>query len=265
MAIGYTLAAWRYRNFISSAIRAEFRGRFASSKIGTIWFVLNPLAMAAIYAVVLSKILGSKIGGIDNEAGYAIYLMAGIASWGIFTELSLRCQSIFIEYANTMKKIAFPRIALPLIVLGGALINHGLLLISMVVIFALFAHYPTVYWALLPIGMLVTIGLAMGLGILLGVLNVFLRDVGEFMGIIFQLWFWLTPIVYPFEMLPDSMQGLIAYNPMLSLVQFYQDVLLYNTMPDFMSLRYPVILSIILLSLALFVFRRANSEIMDVL
>ncbi|KCZ99523.1 ABC transporter [Hyphomonas oceanitis SCH89] len=265
MMIGHASSAWRYRQFILSSIRGELKGRFASSKMGALWHILNPLAMAAIYALVLSKILGAKVGGVENDAAYAIYLMAGIASWGLFTEITLRCLNIFLEYSNTMKKIAFPRVALPLIVLGGALINHLLLLAASVMVFAFFSHFPSLPWIALPVGIILTAAFAFGLGIILGVLNVFVRDVGQFMLVVLQLWFWLTPIVYPFHVLPDAMQTIISYNPMLPVVQFYQDIMLYNKWPDFVSLQYPATLSIVLLLVAVFLFRRASPEIVDVL
>ncbi len=265
MNLGYVRSAWTYRNFILSAIRSEFKGRFASSKIGALWYVLNPLAMATIFALVLSKVLGARIGDVDNEASYAIYLMAGSAAWAVFNEVANRCLNVLLEYGNTMKKIAFPRIALPLIVLGGVLINHALLLAALSVVFAFFGHYPTVHWIALPIAIFVASAFGFGLGMLLGVLNVFLRDIGQAMGVIFQLWFWLTPIIYPLNILPENMQKIVGLNPITNLVIYYQDIMLYQRWPSLQSLAYPSTLAVVLVLLALYVFRRASAEIVDVL
>ena len=82
-------------------------------KNGEIVLILNPLAQATIFAVVLSEVLVTKIPDIDNKAAYAIYLMAGMAAWGLFAEIMTRCTTVFIDYSNTLKKIAFPRLCLP--------------------------------------------------------------------------------------------------------------------------------------------------------
>lgn len=258
-------AIWRFRHFIMAAIIGELRVRFAASSVGALWFVLNPLAMATIYALVLSSVLKVRMGDVDNSAAFAIYLMAGIASWGLFQEIASRCLSIFVDYGNTMKKIAFPRIALPVIVLGGALLNHVLLLAATTVVFLFFGHFPSAVWVLLPLATLMTAGLAFGLGILLGVFNVFARDIGHVMSVVFQILFWMTPIVYRLDALPPPMQFVVGLNPMTPLVGFYQDVLLFGQMPSFQRLIYPAIVAASLLTLSLMVFRRASSELVDAL
>ena len=265
MIAGHAVSAWRFRHFIFSSIRGELKGRFARSGLGAAWFILNPLAQATIYALVLSKVLGAKLGGVDNEAAYAIYLMAGVAAWGIFSEITTRCLTIFIEYGNTLKKISFPRIALPIIVFGGALINHALLLAAVVVVFAFFQHYPGPEWIAVPIGALVAAAFAFGLGLLTGVLNVFARDIGQVMSVVMQIWFWMTPIVYTVDVLPDGMKAVIEANPMTPVVRLYQDALLYHRWPDFGALLYPIGISLVLIAMAIIVFRRASPEIVDAL
>ena len=84
------LSLWRYRHFVHSSIRAEFLGRFARSKLGALWMILNPLAQATIFAVVLSEVLAAKLPHSDNKAAYAIYLIAGTAAWGLFAEILMQ-------------------------------------------------------------------------------------------------------------------------------------------------------------------------------
>lgn len=262
---GHLNSGWRFRSFIWTSIQGDFRNQFASSKIGWLWSVFHPMAMATIYALVLSKILGARFGDVENEAAYAIFLMAGLAAWTLFNEIATRCLNIFIEYGNALKKISFPRIALPAIILGNALINQFLLVASIAFVFAFFGNYPNVTWVLLPVGMLVAVALAFGLGILLGVFNVFVRDVGQFMVVVFQIWFWLTPIIYPSSILGEEMQVFINFNPMTPVVAWFQDIMLYHRWPDPVTLIYPAALAVFLNLLALMVFRRASPEIVDVL
>ncbi len=262
---GHAASLWRYRHFIMAAITGELRSRFASSRFGTLWFILHPLAMAAIYALVLSRVLGARLGQNENEMAYSIYLLAGMAGFNLFQETASRCLTVFIDNANALKKIAFPRIALPMVVLGSSFLNQLFLLVAIVAILAMFGHYPTVHWVALPVAMLVAAMLALGLGVFLGLINVFVRDVGQVMVVVFQLWFWLTPIVYPIEILPEGMRPVVEWNPVTPITRFYQDVILDQTWPDFASLLYPAALAIVLVTLSLFVFRRASAELVDVL
>ncbi|MEO0751897.1 MAG: ABC transporter permease [Pseudomonadota bacterium] len=265
IVLRYIESAWPYRQFVFASIRGELKGRFARSKIGGAWFVLHPLAQALIFALILSEVLGARIGGVDNKAAYSIYLMAGLAVWGLHSEITTRFVGVFFEFQNVLKKINFPRICLPFVVVGMAIFNHLLLVLAIVVIFAFFDHFPTIHWVALPVGAILTCTLASGLGIITGVLNVYSRDVAQVMTVIMQMWFWLTPIVYTADILPDSMQGAIALNPMTGLAGMYQDIMLYHQWPDWSSLVYPAIIAIVLALLAILVFRRASAEIVDML
>lgn len=259
------LSLWRYRHFILSSIRAEFRGRFARSKLGALWMILNPLAQASIFAIVLSEVLAARLPNVTNKAAYAIYLMAGTAAWGLFSEITTRCTTVFIDYANTLKKIAFPRLCLPIIVGGSALLNHVLLLFAIGIVFLFFHHYPTAAWLVLPFGMLLIVLFAFGLGILLGLLNVFSRDVGQVMGIILQLWFWFTPVVYTSDTLPKRFVSMLNLNPMTPLVKIYQNALLYGKVPDINDFIVPSCISVSLFLFSFWIFRRASADLVDAL
>lgn len=258
-------ALWGSRHFIVSSIRGELKGRFARSYLGGLWFILHPLAQASVFALVLSEVLCAKLPNIDNKSAYAIYLMAGMASWSLFTEILNRCTTIFIEYSGLLKKISFPRLSLPLIVWGSALINHLLLLVAIGTVFIFFGHFPGTAWLILPFGILLISGFAFGLGIILGVFNVFSRDVAQVVGIVLQIWFWLTPIVYPYNIIPQKLQAYVNINPFTPLARLYQDALLYNRITDLNFLIVPVLISASLFMLALLLFRCANHELVDAL
>jgi lipopolysaccharide transport system permease protein len=256
---------WAFRHFMLSSIKAEFRGRFARSKLGAMWMILNPLAQATIFAIVLSEVLAAKLPHVDSKSAYAVYLMAGTAAWGLFAEIVNRCSTVFIDYANTLKKIAFPRICLPLIVGGSALLNHCLLLLAIVCVFFFLGQTPNLAWLILPIGMLLIVLFAFGLGIILGLLNVFSRDVGQVMTIVMQLWFWLTPVVYTADSLPKRFSFILEINPMSGMVKIYQDALLYGRIPTWENLVTPFALGAGLFLFAFWIFRRASADLVDAL
>lgn len=256
---------WRFRQLIISAISGELRGRFARSSLGGLWFILHPLAQAAIFALILTEVLGAKLAGVNTKGAYALYLLSGMAAWGLFSEILNRCLSIFIEYGGLMKKISFPRLSLPVIVWGGALLNHVLLLSAMAVVFLFFGRFPSFIWLALIPGVILISVFAFGLGVLLGVVNVFSRDVAQLMSVVMQMWFWLTPVIYPLEALPPSLRSLVALNPMAPLVGLYQQVMVYERLPDYSTLIGPTLVALAFFALAFFVFQRASAEIVDAL
>ena len=262
---GTSRSLWQYRYFILSSIRNELISRFARSKLGGLWMIINPLAQVAIYALILSNVLVAKLPGVDNKYAYAIYLMAGLLAWTLFSEIVGRCLNLFIEQGNLMKKMQFPRITLPAIVLGSNLINNLLLFIAMMGIFFLLGHQFSlaIVWLLPSTAALA--GFALGLGLLLGVINVFVRDLAQVVPIVLQMWFWFTPIVYPAAIIPDSYRHLLEFNPVYHFVAAYQDILVYSRFPELDGLLVIICSSILLLLLSLFLFRRASEEMVDVL
>lgn len=256
---------WAYRQFVISSIKSELVSRFARSKLGGLWIVINPLSQVAIYALILSNVLAAKLPGIENKYAYAIYLMAGLLAWSLFNEIVNSCVNLFIAQGNLMKKMSFPRITLPVIVVGTCILNNFLLLASMMGIFlALGQGFSLVMLWLIPL-MFVLVCLALGLGLILGILNVFIRDIGQIVPIVLQIWFWFTPIVYPESIIPEAYRHLLSFNPIYGIVSSYHQVLVYGEAPSLSLIIVPSVIGLGLVLLSLFLFRRASAEMVDVL
>ncbi|MBP0441200.1 ABC transporter permease [Tianweitania sediminis] len=257
--------SWAYRYFVLSSIATDFRLRVVRSRLGLVWLILSPLLQVAIYALVLSAVMRARLPGIDNQYAYAIYLLAGFLAWYPFTEIVTRCVTIFIDNANAMKKIAFPRAVLPLVTLGIAVVNNLIMLAVVLAAFLLMGHAPslTVLW--LPLILAVNLGLAMGLGLCCGVLNVFIRDIGQLVQIALQFGFWLTPIVYVIDIIPASYRWIIALNPVFWVVDNYHRVLVYDLPPNWQALGAAAALACLLLALGRFMLRRSQADMMDAL
>lgn len=256
-------AAWRYRFFIFSSIRTELRTKFVRSRLGGLWMILNPLSQVLIFAFVLSAVLSAKLPGIDNKYAYAIYLMSGTLGWSLFSEIVTRCLTLFIDNSNILKKLAFPKIALPLIVTGGAVVNNVLLFAAILAIFGVLGHVPGLALVWLPLLMAITIAFSLGLGLALGVLNVFMRDVGQVVPVIMQFLYWFTPVVYMANIIPQQYRGWLVFNPLIPIITGYQEVMLYNRAPAWQALGNTAIVALVLLVLALVLFRKASQEMVD--
>jgi lipopolysaccharide transport system permease protein len=256
---------WRYRYFILTSIQSDFRARVARSRLGLVWIVIAPLSQVVIYAFVLSSLMTQRLPGIDTPFAYSIYLMAGFQGWFLFIEIINRCLTIFIESGNALKKISFPRMALPVIAVGAAILNNLIFFVLVVAAYLLVGYHPG--WSLLwfPVLLLVTSALAAGLGLVLGVLNVFMRDVGQLVAILLQFGFWLTPVVYTIDILPPLFQDVVRLNPMFWMIDNYHRVLAYGEAPNLVSLAVIAAGAVALLGLALVLFRKASGEMVDVL
>ena len=259
------LSVWVYRFFILSSIKTEFRSRFARSKFGGLWVVLHPLALVLIYAFILSQLMSAKLPGVATQYAYPVYILAGIVGWTLFTEILGRSLTIFIDNGNLIKKMHFPKLSLPIIVVGSALVNFLLLFMMMFVVFGFLGHLPYhfIYW--IPLLTIIVIGLSLGIGLFFGILNVFMRDIGQVMNILLQFWFWLTPIVYMVSIIPEKYHWIIMLNPMSGVTMGFQNVLLYDKAPDFGLLIYPSMVAIIFLILSMILFKKASAEMADVL
>lgn len=227
--------------------------------------VLNPLAMVLVYALILSQIMTAKMPEVSTQYAYPVYILSGVIGWTLFSEVLGRCLTVFIDNGNLLKKMSFPKLALPMIVVGSGLVNFVLLFITMFIVFGFLGHLP--YHALqwLPLLVLLTIGLAVGIGLFFGVLNVFMRDIGQVLNVILQFWFWLTPIVYMLTIVPEEFHWIMMLNPMTGITMGYHNVFLYDKAPDFGLLIYPSIFAIVSLVLAMVMFKKASEEMADVL
>jgi lipopolysaccharide transport system permease protein len=220
--------------------------------------------MIVVYTVVFSQVMKAKLPGVDSTFAYSIYLCAGVLTWGLFAEIVGRAQNIFLEYANLMKKLNFPRMSLPVIVALNAGINFAIISGLFLLFLIITGNFPG--WVILgaiPV-LVVQVAFSIGLGIVLGVLNVFFRDVGQFFGIVITFWFWLTPIVYPSAILPERARSLLMeWNPMAPIVAAYQGIFVTDQWPEWSSLLIPTVVAVALCLLGLRLFRKRAGEMVD--
>lgn len=254
---------WDYRGFIIGSIKRDFQAKYQNSLLGIVWAVLSPLALIVVYTVVFSQIMKAKLPGVESSIAYSIYLCAGIIIWGLFSEIVQRMQVCFLENANLLKKLTFPRMCLPVIVLGNGLVNFTIIFLVFLVFLIITGNFPGLLFFALAAPLFILLIMAIGLGVTLGVLNVFFRDVGQFFGIFLQFWFWLTPIIYPISILPEKIQTIISFNPLVPVISSFQSILVSKESPVWGSLIYPFSLSIVLCFVGLYLFRRHAADMVD--
>ena len=254
---------WQYRGFISGSVKREFQLKYRNSLLGAAWMVINPLAMILIYTVIFSQVMRARLPGVDSTFAYSIYLCAGVLTWGLFAEITGRAQGMFIDNANLIKKLSFPRLCLPVTLVLNAILNFSIVFGLFILFLLVSGNFPGwVFIALFPL-LLIMVLFAIGLGMTLGVMNVFFRDVGQFFGIFIQFWFWLTPIVYSAKTLPAFVQPWLALNPMSSLMASFQTILVMGQWPNWLTLWPITLLSLFLCSTGFRLFRNHSGEMVD--
>jgi len=254
---------WGVREYILASVKRDFVSRYLGTQLGWFWVIAQPLAMIVIYTLVFAKIMKPAMPGHDGLFAYSINLCAGIVLWQLFSEVLTRSVGVFVHNANLLKKVSLPKFALPIIVTLTGLSNFALIAILLMGFLTIIGAWPGAsLLALIPV-VAVVVALAAGLGVLLGTINVFYRDVEQTAGMALTFWFWLTPIVYPARSLPDWLAAILEWNPMWPLVHFAQSVLLSHQIPAWSLLIYPSLVAISLLLLGMFAFRKLGGDIMD--
>lgn len=260
---GRLKALWEYRGFVLGMVSRDFHGRYLGSVLGAAWAIVNPLTQIVIYTLIFSQVVGARLPSIHDTLAYSLYLCAGLLTWSYFVEVLQRGQSIFLEQANMLKKVNFPRITLPVYTFLSASVNFAIVWGLFLAFLLASGRWPG--WALLAMVPLLLIqqGLAVGLGLILGVINVFFRDVAQAVGIALQFWFWLTPIVYPIATVPEGARLLIVWNPLYPLVASYQRIVVEQQWPQWGSLWPVLVITLGTAAAAEAVFRRLAPAMVD--
>jgi len=256
-------ALFENRAFIASLVRREFQLRSARALWGSAWLVLEPATQIVIYTLIFGRLLGARLPGVQNDMAYGFYVCAGLITWSYFAELVTRSQTLFLDHADLLKTVRFPRSTLPVALLLAASANFLILAGIFAAVLLVSGNWPgALLLAALPLLALQS-AIGLGLGLLTGTLNVFFRDVGKVVGVGMQFWFWLTPIVYPVSILPEGVRHALAHNPMLPIIGGYQRIVLEGLAPEWGALWVPLALAVSLIALAWGVFRRLSPDLVD--
>lgn len=243
-----------YRQMLISTVRKELRSRYKGSFLGFLWTFVNPLLQLTIYSIVFPLILR------NNQENYPMFLFVALLPWIFFTSSVQGATTSIVGGANLVKKIYFPRLILPISVVGTNLMNYifGLIIVFPALIITGVFLTLNVLW--LPLILLIETIFILGLAFLFSALYVRFRDLEHLVNIITMVWFYLTPIVFAIDIFPEEIENGIRYNPMVPIINGFRDILLYGKSPDFISLSYSLLVSSILLVISLLVFMKCEKS-----
>ncbi len=263
ISVGMIRNVWSFRDFIWSSVKREFQARWIGTQFGFFWILAQPLATILIFTVIFAQIMKPSLPNHSSRFAYSIYLCSGVLTWNLFAEILGRSVNIFVENANLLKKVNFPKLCLPIIVILSSVINFAIVMTIFVGFMLIVGAFPGwVILVALPVFAL-QILFTIGLGVFLATINVFYRDVNQTVQVVLQFWFWLTPIVYVPTTLPRIAADIMAWNPIQVFVRAYHTIFLEHMLPDPMTFIYPVVLAVVMVFLGLFAFRKLQGEIVD--
>ncbi len=241
---------YRYRSLIGNLVVRELKARYRGSMLGLFWSFLNPLLLVSVYTLVFSVYL--RFG---MEKDYIPHLISGLLPWLWFSSSLLEASGSIISGGNLIKKILFPAEILPLVVVLSNCVNF---LLSLPILLLLIVFFKSIHLSILALPIIICIQLVLsaGLAFMLSALCVHYRDIQHLLGNVLTFWFFLTPIIYPLERIPEKFRFLVSVNPVAPLIIAYQDIFYRGQFPNFPQLFIVAIMAVIMYTLGSAVFEK---------
>ena len=245
--------------------KRDFTERYSGSVLGVFWAFIWPLVNIIVYTVIFSQVMGVRLQGSSSTYSYGIYLVAGILPWTAFVNTVSRSATIFVDKKAIISKIRVSLPSLPLYIVMSESITFLITLFIYIVFLVLTGTPLRKTIILLPAIYLVQQIFAFSLGFLISIFHVFIRDLKEITGIVLQIWFWFTPIVYVYDILPAVAKKLVHMNPAFLFIKSYQDIFVLNQVPDSVNLLKLSVIAHLLLLAGYVIFKKLERDIRDFL
>lgn len=254
---------FRHQFMIRNLIARDLKGRYAGSYLGGLWTFIHPLIQIAIYFFVFSVILG--IRSQHTGVAFAPWLVMGLLPWFFLTDVISRSPDTVVSQANLITNMVFPSEILILVNLGSAIIHHLISLGLFLIVLFLFDISVSISPGFLLLLLLSTSLLLTGLGWFLSAVTVFIRDIGNLLNLVLPIWFFITPIIYPIQRVPDRFITIYKLNPAVYLVEGYrQAVFDIHTLGLHEYAAY-MVASVIIFLLGAWIFKQSKPHFADIL
>jgi lipopolysaccharide transport system permease protein len=257
---------WLNRQLIVQMTKREVVGRYRGSVMGLAWSFFNPVLMLAVYTFVFSEIFKARWVGQDpGKGGFAILLFVGMIVHGIFAECANRSPSLIMSNANYVKKVLFPIEILPVISLGSALFHGCISLVVLLLAQLLLTH--TLCWTAVffPLVLVPLVLGTLGVSWLLAALGVYLRDVGQIIGVLTTVLMFLSPVLYPIAALPEVYRPWMQLNPLTYIIEESRNVLLMGRIPQWESMVVALAVGAAMAAFGYWMFQKTRKGFADVL
>jgi lipopolysaccharide transport system permease protein len=252
---------WLYRELIYFLTWRDLKVRYKQTALGAAWAIIQPF----LTMVVFSVFFGGLLKVASDNVPYPIFSYTGLLPWGVFAKALTDAGRSLVLNRSMITKIYFPRLIVPLASVLAGVVDFFIAFVVLLGMMWWFHITPTIsaVWAV-PLLLLLSLVTALGVGLWLSALNVVYRDIGYILPFLTQLWFYLTPIVYPSSKIPEKWRLLYALNPMAGVVEGFRWALLPTQTAPGPMVAVSAIIAILILISGLFYFRRMERTFADI-
>lgn len=245
--MSYLSEIWGSRELLQNLTNREVRGKYRRTALGQLWSLANPIAAILIYTFIFSFIfrLPAQVGDPSGLNNYALWLVCGLLPWLFFNRVLTIGVDSLVANAGLIQKVYFPRIVLPLSLANATMFTWALEMGVLVVALSLLGSFVLPWLPLLAVFMVVFALFSVGVAMLLSIANVYFRDLSYLLTIVLQFWFYLTPILYPVDMVATqsdrlgglggtsiTLLGVYQLNPVEGFIEIFRNLLYDNAMPE---------------------------------
>jgi ABC-type polysaccharide/polyol phosphate export permease len=229
--------------------------KYKRSKLGLSWSLLNPVINITVIAFVFSHIMGMAY------SQFAIFFFSGYLAWGLFSSSFVSASNCLISNESLIKKVPINLMIFPLVTVSVHIVEFMLALIVLGMLLLLLGLKISFAILFLPISFLLLLLFTVGVAFIASVMTAFFRDCAHIFAVVVQLWFYLTPVLYPKTFLSGKREILRYLNPMVSYIDLFRAPIFYMTMPSWQEISVAVVLSISVFTLGVMVFNKFRSRI----
>lgn len=246
----------KYKYLLVQLIARDFKVKYKRSVLGVLWSILYPLLTMSVMALVFSNFFKFSMPGVS----YLVYLLSGLIVFNFVSEATNLAMSSVVANFSLINKVYIPKYIFPLSKVLFCGINFLLTLIPLYIMIIATGTDFNIYHLLLPFMFICLLMFALGMGLILATIAVFLRDMFYIYGIILTLWMYLTPIMYNISMIPDKYQIILKLNPLYHFINFGRQIILYAQCPSLLNWAGCFLFGLVFLVFGLFIFKKKQDK-----
>ena len=252
-----------HKGLVFFLVRRDVVLRFQQTVAGFLWIVFQPLIQMLIFYVIFGLLVKIPTEGVP----YQLFFLSGFVVWQFFTQVVNNSSMSLVGNIGVIIKSYFPRLALPLSTVAGALVDLGVSFLVLLVFLLANGHYPITWrYLLLPVLIVLTVIFSSGVGLLFGALMVVFRDMKNLLNFIMMIWMYITPIIYPVSIAPPKYQVLFYLNPLTSLIDAYRWVFLSQSgLPHYKYLAVSLVVAVLIWLVGAVAFKAMENKVADVM
>jgi ABC-type polysaccharide/polyol phosphate export permease len=250
----------KYKDLFVQLTLRDVKSKYKQSILGYAWVLLVPLINLLILNIVFQYFFRVPTGDI----AYPVYLFVALVPWTFTSNSISAATNSIVTNESLITKVFFPREIIPLSAISSKIVD--LILMSLVVVLFLFIYniHPGITMLYVVPIFTVQLILIIGVSLILSSINVFFRDVENILGVFLNIWMYLTPIIYPPELIPENVRFIFGLNPMVGIINSYRNTILYGVPPPWASFSFSIIISVILFIIGIYTFKRLSKYFADV-